>query len=269
MIDSCRVCGSDDLKLYYTQGNEKEFRFYRCGKCTLVNLDLEHGTDQGKYVYSTPDPFDNTSRTNRAQTQSFEFLARYAPRKGRLFDIGCGNGRILHLARQEGWDPTGLELNEEFAEAVSTLVGVPVKIGNFLEYEVAEQEKYDVAILRHVLEHLPDSILALTKIRSFLSDDGFALLEFPNIEALDIKLKRWQEDLGLRKKTYREGYKPGHCNEFCRTSFEFLAKRCGFRILKWQSYSHSPVQNALFNVFPIGNKVRVLLQATSDPDVLN
>jgi SAM-dependent methyltransferase len=256
----CRLCDSDRLILYYTQGNRDEFRFYRCPVCKLVNYDISCGIDQEKYAQEYVDPFDETITSNRAQTLTHRFLKAHVRGPGRMLEIGCGNGRLLHLARQDGWTVRGLELFPFLAESVKQRLGIDVGVANFLEYRKEGGESYDLVLLRHVLEHLPDSKGAMRSIGSLLADGGHALLEFPNIEALDIRFQRWQRKNGLHRRTYPEGYRPGHCNEFCRESFEHLLKETGFELVVWETYSYRPVSNFIFNRVHIGNKARVILR---------
>ena len=39
----------------------------------------------------------------------------------------------------------------------------------------------------------------------------------------------------------------------------FLQKT-GFKLISWTTYSHKPLVNAIYNIFPIGNKVRTLIK---------
>ena len=61
----CRLCGSSDLHLFYTQGNRDQYRFYRCAGCLLVNYDLAGGLNQGKYARSRVSPRASASPRSR------------------------------------------------------------------------------------------------------------------------------------------------------------------------------------------------------------
>ncbi len=266
---SCRLCGSNGLRLLYTQGNADEFCFYRCLRCGLVNYDLAAGLDQGKYAKAFIDPRDERHPVNAAQTQTFRFLRSRAPEPGRLLEIGCGNGRLLMLARNEGWSVRGIELSPFLAESVRNLLGIEVDVTDFLTYRPDSRDCYDVVVMRHVLEHLPDGRAAMTSIHRMLKAEGRALLEFPNIDAWDLRFKRLLRRLRIHRKQYPPDYRPGHCNEYNRRSFEYLLRETGFHLIEWQTYAYGPIADWVFNRVAVGNKARAWARkaTTSAPDV--
>ena len=273
MLSNCRLCGSENLELYYTQGDNDQYKFYKCLHCKLVNYDLCTGLHQEKYARSPIDPGDRKHKQNRGQTETYHFIERYVGKPGKLLDIGCGNGRLLFLAQKKGWSVKGLELSGFLADSVKQATGIEVEVCNFLAYKMGKNELFDMVVLRHVLEHLPDPILAMNKVHSLLNLDGYAVLEFPNIEGLDLKFKRFLGRIGLHKKSYLSHYKPGHCQEFCKDSFEFLLAETGFRLERWRTYS----SKACFRYFNFnrGNKARVLIRkcvsserASHDPKLM-
>jgi SAM-dependent methyltransferase len=261
----CRVCGGNDLDFYYAQGNRAQFHYYKCRHCGLVNLDLANGLDQEQYTEDLADPRDDSVRQHREIDASFDFIRRFVPGPARLLDIGCGNGRLLHVAQRAGWQVKGIELSARAAELVTELLGVEAVAANFLEMQNAdESESYDVVCLRHVLEHLPDSKLAMSKIRALLRPGGYALLEMPNIEGFDKRLKRWINQHGLHRRRFSEDFVAGHCNEFCRESFEYLVTTSGFSLLHWETYSKKALTNLLYRHVHIGNKARALIRLGDD-----
>ncbi len=259
---ACRLCTGKELELYYCQGRDDRFRYYRCAGCGLVNLDLREGLDQTQYTDEWVDPADNSARRNLHNDATFDFIRRYAGSPGRLLDLGCGNGRLLHRAGRAGWDVRGLELCARTAARVQDALGVPVIAADFLEMDPAPEylERFDLICLRHLLEHLPDSTLAMQKIRAMLAPQGMVLLEMPNIEAWDKKVKRWIVNRGFHRRTYAENFVAGHCNEFSRRSFEYLADQAGFDLVRWETYSMKPLGNFIYQRVPIGNKARALIQ---------
>jgi len=254
----CKLCGSTDLKLFYTQGDQRQFKFYRCKNCKLVLYDTTTGVNQEKYILTRVDPRANT-RQNRGHRQTYAFIKRHTTRSGRMLDLGCGDGTVLWLAREDGWQVQGVELFPEHATLVHESLGFEVDVSDITAYQ-GVKEAWDCVVLTHVLEHLPDPVGALIKIRGLLKPGGVGVLEFPNIDALDARLRRALDRLRLHRRRYAHAYVPGHVQEFCRASFEFAARQAGLVLEVWETYSINPVQYALFRNLPIGNKARVLVR---------
>ena len=98
------------------------------------------------------------------------------------------------------------------------------------------------------------------KIRGLLKPGGVGVLEFPNIDALDARVRRLLDRLHIHRRAYASSYTPGHVQEFCRSSFEFAARQAGLVLKVWETYSVNPLQYAVFRRLPIGNKARVLVR---------
>ena len=119
-------------------------------------------------------------------------------------------------------------------------------------------------MLTHVLEHLPDPVGALVKIRSLLKPGGVGVLEFPNIDALDARVRRFLTRTGVHRHRYAPTYKPGHVQEFCLASFAFACNRAGLGVVVWETYAVSRLRYALYRRWRIGNKARVLVRPIGD-----
>ncbi len=256
----CSICKNPQLRLYYTQGNEDQFKYYRCTKCKGVIYDLTRGLDQGKYGTEYSDPFDDSLKKNIAQDVSYRFISKKLGKyKGTMLDIGCGNGRLLANAKADGWQVKGLEFSPLNAKSIQELLGIEVAIHDFLKYD-RNGETFDLVVMRHVLEHLPDPILALNKTGELLKPGGYALFEFPNIESIGLKFNRFMKKFKHFRKKYRKDYIPGHCVEYSRKSFKYLAELTGFKIRHWETYSHKKFPSLIYKHIKIGSKARALIQ---------
>lgn len=255
---NCKLCGSPDLRLFYTQGDRDQFRFYRCGKCRLVVRDARGAVSQEKYLVTHVDPRAPTRR-NRAHRQTYAFIRRLIPARGRMLDLGCGDGTLLWLAREDGWQVQGVELFPEQTRLVRETLGIDVATSDITAYE-GVGEAWDCVVLTHVLEHLPDPLGALRKIHRLLKPGGAGVLEFPNIDAFDARLRRLLERLRIHRRHYEPTYQPGHMQEFCRASFAFAAQQADLELEVWETYAINPLKYAIFRTIPVGNKARVLVR---------
>ena len=249
----CKLCGTRNLPLFYTQGDRRQYHFFRCPRCRIVVYDASAGVSQEKYVLHAVDPEADT-RQNRGHRQTYAFIRRHARPPGRMLDLGCGDGTVLWLARADGWEVEGVELFPEHAAMVQRTHGFPVTASDIAAY-YGTPGGWDVVVLTHVLEHLPDPVGALVKIR------GVGVLEFPNIDALDARVRRFLDRTGMHRHRYAPTYKPGHVQEFCRASFAFACARAGLELLVWETYAVNPLKYALYRRWWIGNKARVLVRS--------
>jgi 2-polyprenyl-3-methyl-5-hydroxy-6-metoxy-1,4-benzoquinol methylase len=257
----CRQCDSDSLKLIYTQGNDNEFRFYRCKECYLVNLDLSAGLDQTKYDHKGDQSVTHSRKENQSQERTWQFLKSSLPALPgkRLLDIGCGNAHMLELAQIDGWEIAGIEILPNLAELASRKLGIDIVTSDFQNYQPRSDEEYDLIVMRHVFEHIPDGLAVVRKCLGMLSAGGVIYLELPNIDSFSLVIKRWLSLRGLVKKQYRSDYVPGHCNEYGRRSLHKLAEITGLRLEQWGTYSSKPALNTFYKLFPVATKGRVTL----------
>jgi SAM-dependent methyltransferase len=256
----CRICKNENLRLYYIQGHRGEYKYYKCDNCGLVNLDLENLDiidNQQQFADRFKTPVDYESE--KGALDAFRFISKYIAVKGNHLDIGCGNGALLYFSRKGGWNVKGLELSPVFAEYIINTLSIDVEVADFLKYEGSKGE-FDLVSLRHVLEHLPDSVLALTKIRNLLKENGYAHFEFPNINSLSHHYQRLRDKVPFMKKKYKLSFASGHCNQFSRKAFESLLQRTGFRLIRWETYSFKPWKSLFFNHIHIGTKARAIVQ---------
>lgn len=151
-------------------------------------------------------------------------LAQRTGHRGRLLDIGAHAGRFLRLARAEGWNGEGLELNPKTAAFAARVSGSVVHQGNVDAFD--PDERYDAITLTDVLEHVPCPLDVLARVRSFLSDQGWVAIKVPNGPA-----QRLKEHLRER---LRPGYRATiadnlvHVNHFSRASLARALERSGF-----------------------------------------
>jgi SAM-dependent methyltransferase len=135
---------------------------------------------------------------------------------GRLLDVGSGRGDLGVVARELGWEPTGLEPSPE-AAATARVRGVPTEVGT-LETATLDPP-YDVVLFQHSLEHVADPLADLVRAHSLLAGGGAVVVTVPNFGSwqarrfaeawfhLDVPRHRFHfTDTGLRRVLERAGF---------------------------------------------------------------
>jgi SAM-dependent methyltransferase len=134
---------------------------------------------------STDQPvFDPVSGRPRGRCEALAARlrdARRLPDAGKLLDVGAGAGAMLAAFSREfpGWRLFGLDLDKRKEGALK-------QIERFerLFTEAPEQlgEQFDLITLVHSLEHFPDPLAMLGKLRERLAPGGRLFIEVNNVE---------------------------------------------------------------------------------------
>jgi len=143
----------------------------------------------------------------------------------RLLDVGAHAGRFLRLAREKGWTGEGLELNPKTAAYAARMSGAPVHQGNIHAFQ--PQRCYDAVTLTDVLEHVPEPMTVLRRVRDLVCDGGWIAVKVPNGDAQRIK-----ENLRHRlRPAYRATVADNlvHVNHFSAGSLARALSSAGFR----------------------------------------
>ena len=105
----------------------------------------------------------------------------------RVLDVGCGRGVLLQGFRKLGADALGIERGGAGFEEIEGIEALS------LDDLLASGRTFDVIVIWHVLEHLPDPQESLAKLRQLLARDGSLFVEVPNFGSLQAGLfgARW------------------------------------------------------------------------------
>lgn len=100
-----------------------------------------------------------------------------------ILELGCGEGFLVSEALEQGYNITGIDFSSFGVEKWNPSILKNCSFGNvydFLNDGFKSGKKYDVCILRNVLEHVIDPPALLTQISRVLGKDGIVLVTVPN-----------------------------------------------------------------------------------------
>jgi 2-polyprenyl-3-methyl-5-hydroxy-6-metoxy-1,4-benzoquinol methylase len=174
------------------------YELHRCDACGLVwdapmpgEAELARAYSQA-YYSSTEAKFNPliegwTRYSGRKRAQAL--LRRHGRDTSgiRVLDVGCGRGVLLQGFREEGADALGIERGGSGFEEIEGIEALS------LDDLLASGRTFDVIVIWHVLEHLPDPQESLVKCRQLLASGGSLFVEVPNFGSLQAKLfgARW------------------------------------------------------------------------------
>ena len=257
---ACPVCGSSDPKVLFHQ----EFAAvematpvtgYDVAVCKACGAGYADGIpdqrafdryyrDMSKYEYHQREGAESEYDQRRLAIIA-DIIAPHVPRKdARILDIGCATGRLLANLRKRGFpNVTGLDPSPACAAAAKKLYGIEVHTQTLAELG-AGNEKFDVAILVGVLEHLCDLDEAFVHLRTILNPGGLLYVEVPDATTF----ADWQNA------PYQD-FSTEHINFFAPLSLEHLMARRGFtRVFLEQNHREQSYRTVMSNVSAVFRK---------------
>jgi SAM-dependent methyltransferase len=109
-------------------------------------------------------------------------LGRFSSPPSRVLDVGCSTGTFVSMLAEAGYRAEGLEI-DEFSVRHARESGLEVRAGD-LESAALEPDRYDVVVMSHTLEHLPNPCGAIRVISRILNPGGVLLVYVPNFRSL-------------------------------------------------------------------------------------
>lgn len=135
----------------------------------------------------------------------------------KLLEIGCGEGFLLERFEKNGYDVFGIEPSKDNLSIIKKKLRRGSCITGYVEDSFTLNQKYDVIILSHVIEHLLDCKKVLVELNKLLEPDGIIFIEVPNCENNET----------LQSSIYTQP----HIHHFSKNNLEQLSRNCGFTII--------------------------------------
>ncbi len=220
----CNLCGSTDVEVIGTHDRDRRpLRTTICRKCGLVWSNPRPGEAEVRRYYSREYRLDykgratpslrHVARSGRGALNRYRALEPYLKRGDRILDAGAGGGEVVYVLRRSGFDASGLEPDELYAQHARETLEVPVVTG-FVQDVSFPQGSFDVITMYHALEHVEDPAAILARLRSWIAEQGRLVIEVPNVEARCISP-------GHR-------FHFAHFYNFSRATLETLGRKAGF-----------------------------------------
>jgi len=233
---SCPVCKSQVYRSLGVVPVGDRFRQAMGGTVDIPNATVVRCKDCGLY-YLQPMPFptmeqydrlyggdyfpENTPQWEERRQKDAERRLRaitdLVATDGEFLDVGCGEGRMLSIAREHGWNCRGLEVSRPLAESAGKALDVPVDAGH-LQSMGYEESRFAAIYLDSVLEHVSMPAMFASEIARILRPGGVAYLIVPNEDSLFSRVRGGLGMLEGNNRRLTPFCPPYHWIGFCRRS---------------------------------------------------
>lgn len=224
-LKTCLVCNS--ARVYYLF-SASDYRVVRCNDCGLVFLNPQPSDAELSRIYGADYFLGNQTQESR-QTVSemkkatarvyLERLRRYsALQRGKLLEVGFGDGDFLAIAEAEGWKVTGIDNLPAACEAARARLEIgEVRCGE-LETSGLPAEQFDLCVLSNVIGHVRSPLDFMREIHRVLKPGGTLLIATPSIDSWSARIMKqnWME------------FKPEHLSYFDPQTLQTALTKVGF-----------------------------------------
>jgi 2-polyprenyl-3-methyl-5-hydroxy-6-metoxy-1,4-benzoquinol methylase len=146
--------------------------------------------------------------------------------RGKLLDVGCGDGRFLRYAREQGFEVWGIDFDKKSVENVKRNLGIDtvfaMSLKEFHEYAKEKNLKFDVITFFEVLEHQDKPREFLEMVKELLKEGGYIAGSVPNRESM------FEKELYQKIHLWID-HPPHHFLRFSKSSLEKALNFAGFK----------------------------------------
>ena len=168
---NCIICDNNKFSSY-AKKNYLEAK--QCLNCGMISVN-PHFSDKGlsklytKYFSYRQEDVIKKQQRDSTYIIDKDWVSLFV-KGGKVLDVGCSGGFFLNKFSPKKWDRFGVEIASDAAEYAMSNFGIPVSVGNILEIDF--EERFDLVMLRGVIEHFHNPIPVLEKCCQLLNPGG-------------------------------------------------------------------------------------------------
>lgn len=187
----CAVCGGRDRTyLFRKQG----FAYHRCRACSHIYVSPRiTAAIQARIGQELDDEEDDRYlEVQKIYALTICHLLRARAPGNRLLDLGFGRGYLMQLARAYGFEVYGVDSSGTQLDQLWPYFGKHLA-QRVLGQAALPWSSFDVVVMSHILEHLPDPASSLQQVREVLNPGGILYLAVPDLRSMAFQVfgKKW------------------------------------------------------------------------------
>jgi SAM-dependent methyltransferase len=190
---ACRLCGSREIGLLQKSLGGSRFALRKCRSCRLEFLDPLPAPDDLRRIYTAE--YYRSWGMAEGENPAVEAMKKLTfaghlrrvrehlgggDLRGDLLDIGTATGLLLEVAREQGFEPYGVEISDYAAGLASAKFGAGRIHNGTLQTAPFGDGRFCVITMTDLLEHVADPLDTLARVRRLLRPDGIVLITTPN-----------------------------------------------------------------------------------------
>lgn len=230
----CVNCGAHQtprIPVIRANGSTRPFDLHRCTTCGLIQQFPRYSAGELAALYGASYYVFDEREADRWARAVQQYVIHLLPHESkspkRLLDVGCALGHVAALAQRRGWRVMGIDISANAVSRAHVEFGIDARAGA-LEQHVGTLPPFDVILLGDVIEHLPQPVAFLQRVRSLLSPNGVVCIDTPNFAS------RWRK-IGRSNWIALNRY---HINLFEPDTMRDCLRRAGFGDVAVRSYTN-------------------------------
>ena len=221
IYESCPICDSNESEPFYCADqailDHNSFSpaklWMKCCKCHNLyayNFPVWNmGDINGHYTVKNEGGLLTPRNPLGIYCEIFNHIKEYN-QGNKYLEVGVGNGEMLAVALEMGFDVSAVEICKDDCENISGALGVDIVWSDFLKYDT--DGRFDIIIMGDILEHVSRPTDALQKAYDLLSENGILWLSTPNYNSAFTRMRKFDDPMWNQKNHFTyfsyEGLKP-------------------------------------------------------------
>lgn len=231
---SCPVCSHKEETLLFKLGTALfPINISFCGLCGFIFQNPRPSEKAWSEYYSSGDydkfhrprshPFEHAESKSNVGVVTLKRIDQYlstndwrhgiVPKGNRVCEIGSGSGDVISVF--EGNELYAIEPSEE-CRGVLKEKGINI-VWSSIDQAKDSNCKFDIILMRHILEHVYDPKRFLETVRCLLADNGIMYIAVPNILLSD--------------QTFINMFTYPHISYFSIHTLQYLCRSVGYTVL--------------------------------------
>lgn len=204
----CPICSSGDCREHFRDPDQDNIRVHLCRNCGMAFLFPRlspketrrfntESYDYGKAIFI---PSVHQKYLQRVKRQA-DFITRHLPRPGRVLDIGCYHGDLLHELHERGWQCSAIESSGQACRFLKeNRLHIAYHHG-FVEDRPFPGEYFDLIINSRTLNHILEPVQFLADLARYAHLQTRLYLEVSSLASVIAQL-------GVESGNYFKAYHP-------------------------------------------------------------